>query len=382
MSSELVEAGPSRVCLMINDLGLGGAEKQVALLAESLRARGVDATVLVLFGGGAREQELRAARVPIVHLGFAGRSAGWRMPLIDAVAFARLVRHLRRLRPDVLHAFLLNSHLLAAPAAWLAGIPVLVAGRRSLGAYKQGWPLRRAAERVANRGTDLLIANARAVAVDARHREGVPEGKITVVYNGLPEPAFRSASPARVDTGLPVVLCVANLHAIKGHRYLIDAVARLGERGTPCTLVLAGEGAQRAALQAQAEASGVDARFLGARTDVDQLLARADVVVSPSLEEGLSNSVMEAMAAGRPVVGTDVGGTGELLADGRGVLVPPADPEALATAVGGLLADPVAARRAGAAARAWALGNLGTDSMVNRHLAIYGDLLRARRRVG
>ncbi|MGC9665569.1 glycosyltransferase [Planosporangium sp. 12N6] len=373
---------PRRVCLMINDLGLGGAEKQVVLLAEGLRTRGVEPVVLVLFDGGAREGALRAAGVPVVHLGLARRSAGWRMPFIDAVAFARLVGHLRRLRPDVLHVFLLNSHLLAAPAAWLARVPVLVAGRRSLGAYKERWPLRRAAERLANRGTALLIANAEAVAEDTRRQEGVPADKVTVVYNGLPERAFHPAPPAHVDTDLPVVLCVGNLRAVKGHRYLLDAVGRLGERGTPCTLVLVGEGAERAPLERQAAELGIDVRFLGARTDVDQLLARADLVVSSSLAEGLSNSIMEAMAAGLPVVGTAVGGTGELLADGRGVLVPPADPEALATAIAGLLVDPGSARRTGAAARAWTRATLHVDAMVDRHLVIYRDLLLSRRRRG
>jgi glycosyltransferase involved in cell wall biosynthesis len=185
-------------------------------------------------------------------------------------------------------------------------------------------------------------------------------------------------SPARLDTDLPVVLCVANFHTVKGHQYLLDAVARLREAGTPCTLALAGDGGERSALEAQAAQLGVDTRVLGARTDVDQLLARADIVVSSSLEEGLSNSIMEAMAVGRPVVGTDVGGTGELLADGRGVLVPPADPDALAAAIGGLLADPAAAQRIGAAAREWTRTNLHVDSMVDRHLAIYAELLRGR----
>jgi glycosyltransferase involved in cell wall biosynthesis len=137
--------------------------------------------------------------------------------------------------------------------------------------------------------------------------------------------------------------------------------------------VLAGDGPLRTALERQAADLGVDARFLGRRTDVPALLARADVVVSASLAEGLSNTVMEAMAAGRPVIGTDVGGTGELLRD-RGILVPPADPGALADALEVLLADAGTGTRLAASARAWIERNSSLDAMVDRHLELYGRL--------
>jgi hypothetical protein len=98
--------GPARVCLLIGQLGLGGTEKQVVLLAQGLRDRGIDATVTLMFEGGPREEDLRAAGVPVVHLGFVAGAARPRMLAANVAAFGRLVRHLRRLRPDVLHAFL------------------------------------------------------------------------------------------------------------------------------------------------------------------------------------------------------------------------------------------------------------------------------------
>jgi glycosyltransferase involved in cell wall biosynthesis len=232
---------PARVFLLIGQLGLGGAEKQVVLLARGLRARGVDTTVLVMFAGGPREDALRAAGVPVVHLGFRRRTAGWGMLPSALMAFFRLVGHLRRMRPDVLHAFLIHSYVVAAPAARLAGVPVLVAGRRSLGDFKQGRRLVLALERAATRATDHLIANAEAVAADARRQEGFAQDKITVVYNGLPDSAFDPAPPAVLATDLPVVLCVANFRPYKGHWYLLDAIARLRAEGLPCTLVLVGD---------------------------------------------------------------------------------------------------------------------------------------------
>jgi glycosyltransferase involved in cell wall biosynthesis len=364
----------ARVCLLIGQLGTGGTEKQLTLLARGLRSRGVDTTVLVMFEGGPHEDALHAAGIPVVHLGFARRSAGWRMPLVNVAAFLRLVAHLRCARPDVLHAFLFYSYVTAAPAARLARVPVLVAGRRSLADGKVGRHMLLAVERAATRVTDLLVANARAVAEDTRHTERVRRDKLVVVYNGLPDSAFAPVPPASLVTQLPVLVCIANLRTYKGHRYLLEAVAQLRTRGLPCTLALAGDGPERLALEHQAARLDIDVRFLGIRTDIERLLARADVVVLPSLEEGMSNAVMEAMAAERPIVATNVGGTGELLRD-RGVLVPPGESEALADGIERVLTDPALARRLGRQARAWSREHLLADAMVDRHVFIYRELL-------
>jgi L-malate glycosyltransferase len=283
---------------------------------------------------------------------------------------------LRRERPDIVHAFLFRSYVLGAPIARMARIPVFVAGRRSLGDFKEGRPVALAAERLATRITDLIIANAEAVAADTKRRERV-DGKVEVVYNGLPEHAFAAVSPADVETAGPVVLCVANLRRCKGHRYLLEAMARLRRDGRPCTLLLAGEGQERPSLERQAAALRTDVRFLGQCQDVRPLLARAHVVAHPSLEEGMSNAVMEAMAAGRAIVATSVGGTPELLA-GRGLIVPPADPAALAEAIGRVLTDHGLAARLGQAARSWSHEHLSADAMVDRHVQIYTGLLERR----
>lgn len=380
-AADVLETGPGgrfgRVCLLIGQLGLGGTEKQVVLLAEGLRRRGIDVVVLLMFTGGPRESGLRAAGVRVVRLGFVTNAVGGRMVPANAAAFVRLVRHLRRLRPDVLHAFLFHSYVTAAPAARLAGVPVLIAGRRSLGDFKRGRRILLAVERLATSVTDLLLANAYAVAEDTRRHERVPAGKIKTVYNGLPESAFTPAVPASLETADPVVLCVANLKPDKGHRFLLQAVARLRDQGRSCTLALVGDGPERRALEGQAARLELDVRFLGTRTDIEALLARAQVVALPSLHEGMSNAVMEAMAAGRPVVATDVGGMGELLR-GRGVLVPAANADAMAEALGRVLGDPALAAGLGEQARAWSREHLHADAMVERHVHIYRELVERR----
>jgi glycosyltransferase involved in cell wall biosynthesis len=383
--SQAVAGGPrprrrrvERVCLVIGQLGLGGTEKQVAVLAAGLRHRDVEVTVVVLRKGGAREDILREAGVPLINLNLPAQgNQPWKSPLIIALALNRLTRTLLRLRPDVVHAFLLHSYLLAPPSARLARVPVCVAGRRSLSDFKAGIRFAVAGERIVARMTDLLIANANAVADDVVRTEGVARDKIRVVYNALTDSAFELALPAKLDSSVPVVVCVANLKATKGHRYLLEAAAQLRDRGLACTYALVGAGPEQGRLQHQAETLGLDVRFLGARTDIAALLARADVVVLPSLTEGMSNAVMEAMAAGKPVVATTAGGTAELI-EGRGVLVPPADAAALAAGLERVLRDPVGARLTAEAAREWSRRFLHLDGMVDRHLAIYSELLEAQ----
>ena len=114
---------PARVCLLIGQLGLGGTEKQVVLLAQGLRARGIETSVCLLFEGGPREEALAAAGVPVVHLGFPSSTARLRALPGSVAAFARLVSHLRRERPDVLHAFLYHSYVTAAPPASASTTP-------------------------------------------------------------------------------------------------------------------------------------------------------------------------------------------------------------------------------------------------------------------
>jgi glycosyltransferase involved in cell wall biosynthesis len=367
-------AGLRRVAFLMGELELGGTEKQLFLLADGLRDRGIEVCVLLLTGGGPYEGSLREAGIEVRRLGFSrGRSSPgvlWR----NLRAFAGLVTTLRRLRPDLLHAFLYRSYVLGPPAARLAGVPVVVAGRRNQSHYKSGRPWVFAVEKIMTAITDHVVANAEAVRDDARSLERIPARKLSVIYNGLVTDRLDHVEPADVATGHPVVVCVANFKRQKGHPFLLRAAAELLRRGLPCTLVLIGDGPDRARLQVQAKALGVDARFLGRRSDPERFLARADVVVLPSLFEGMSNAVMEAMIMGRPVVATAVGGTPELL-DGRGVLVPPSDSAALADGIASLLDDPGLAAALAAEARAWARKNLDVTRMVDEHVDLYRRLL-------
>ena len=184
----------------------------------------------------------------------------------------------------------------------------------------------------------------------------MPAGRLTVVRNAIRvPPRAQPADPlprAALIRGRPdyVVLTAARLHPQKGHAYLLAAAAQVPD----ATFVLAGGGPLRAELEAQARELGVADRvlFLGERADIPELLAASDLVVLPSLFEGLPVSVLEAMAAERPVVATAIGGTDEAVTHERsGLLVPPRNPEALASAIRRLRSDPDLARRLAKAGR-------------------------------
>jgi glycosyltransferase involved in cell wall biosynthesis len=204
--------------------------------------------------------------------------------------------------------------------------------------------------------------------------------KIRVVHNGIPLEPFergirgdlRERLAGRDDR--PIVLTLARLARQKGIGYLIEAAARVPE----AFFAVAGDGEERAALEAKADAWGVKERFLflGHRRDVPELLASCDVFVLPSLYEGLPVSVLEAMASGKPVIATRIGGTDEAVKDGAtGLLVPPADPTALAEAIRRLLTDRCLAERLGAEAQNWVRREFSDDLMAARVQQIYREAL-------
>jgi len=365
---------PLRVCLLIGEAELGAADRQLVLLAKGLRRRGVDVTVAVL-GAADAEKELRSAGVEVVGLGFRPERPLWS----NLAAVGRLVRQLRRAHADIVHALSFDGRVLGPPLARLAGVPVVVAGRPGLDDDPRRRRWTRAAERFAIGMADLVIADARAVADGARSA-GVPVDRFAVIYDAVPESAFANAVRVRTATECAVVLCVADLRAGGGQHDLIRAAVLLRDRGLACVVRLAGDGPERPALErlvAELDAAllGVRIDLLGAGTDIDDLLAGADVAVFPSTGDGPGSPVARALAARRPVVSTAVGAAPELLADGRGILVAPGDPVRLADGIQAVLRDPAAADRMARRAQAWTREFLGVDAMVDQHLDAYTDLL-------
>ena len=295
-------------------------------------------------------------------------------------------RALRVERPSVFHAHLSwpLACMYGVLAAWLARVPAIV-GTAHLYIDFYQVPTGKRDQRLMMRAMDRVIAVSNEVRERYRVTLGVPPAKLVVVRNGVPIP--RGVQPcdsglrAQLVRGRPdfVVLTPARFHEQKGHVYLLEAAAQVPE----ATFVLAGDGELRPAMEQRARDLGVMDRcvFLGHRSDVPALLAAADVFVLPSLFEGLPISVLEAMAAERPVIATAVGGTDEAVVDGAtGLLVPPRDAVALAAAIRRLRADPPLARQLARAGRARVEADFSSEGAARGVMEVYERLVGAEPR--
>jgi glycosyltransferase involved in cell wall biosynthesis len=240
------------------------------------------------------------------------------------------------------------------------------------------------------RRADVIVGNSDAVLKAVGSRRGVAGGKLVKIYNGVdastytPSPADPANGIPGVPEGAAVVGVVGRLNPIKGHTYIVAAWPEVAKRFPEARLVLVGPSrpADLERLQAEARRTGRADRivFLGQRGDVPRLLPLMDVVAVPSLTEGFSNVVIEAGAAGRPVVATRVGGNPEAIVEGEtGLLVPARDPGALAGAILSLLGDPERGRRMGEAARRRIASLYTVERMVDGYDRLYRSLLDGER---
>jgi len=288
-----------------------------------------------------------------------------RVPLADRLlspaALAALAGLFRRQRPAVVQSHGARSNVYTRLAARMAGVPVVLSTvHNSLFDYDVP-RLRRAgyllAERLTSPLADAVIAVSGAVARDLVGRYRLSEGKVVTIRNGIDAEAFvagRHAGDLRAALELApgdrIIGLTARMTAQKGHRYLLGALPALVERMPRLRCLFVGDGPLRAELEHEAARLGVAGvcRFTGARSDVADVVSLFDVAVLPSLSEGLPFALLEAMALGKPVVATDVGGNPEVVADGEtGFIVPPRHPEALARAITILLEQPLTARAMG-----------------------------------
>ena len=293
-----------------------------------------------------------------------------------------LMRAIQAERPALLHAHLIGAMRCTRGmlAARLAGVPAVVATQQL---YPRSLSRRmRMRQRLISVIVDRYIAVSHAMAAVLR-RGMLFKARVAVIHNAVDVSAFTGSAATthgRGTTGAPqrTVLTVARLNKQKGLEYLIAAVPRLP---SDTQLLIAGEGPDREALEAQARELAVADRvmFLGHRSDVPDLLAACDVFVLPSLFEGLPVSVLEAMAAGKPIVATAIGGTDEAVVHGEtGLLVAPGDPSALAWAIHRLLADSALSRRISAAAMARVRQSFSAEAMAEQTDRLYEDVLQQR----
>lgn len=354
MTSQVVKRVP--VVFVLDTMRVGGTELNAVRTAERLDRKRFDLRVVCLDDDGPIAERYRSIAIPVVTLPL--RSLYGRSMFSSGRRFAR---YLRDERVQIVHAHDMYTNIFATPWALLARTPVIITSRR----WWHSLPNRKLqlGNRAAFRLSDAVLANSAQVARSVQEREGVPSNRIWQVTNFVDDGAFtpltgEQRASTRVRWGIPdgalVAGCVARLVPVKDHGTLLNAFALVRLACPSAHLVLVGDGERRGELEALATRLQVKeaVSFVGELRDEANYHRMFDVSVLCSLSEGFPNSLVEAMAAGVPIVATGVGGILDAVTDGEnGILVPTESPRELAVALSTLLGDAALREGMGAAGR-------------------------------
>ena len=367
---------PARVLFLIDELDVGGTEQQLLELLKRLDRRKYE-PVVCCFRPGRVSREIEDIGVRVVTL--------TKRAKVDPRLIFALWQLIRRERIDLVQTYLFTANTWGRLAAILARVPIIVSSERNVDIWEQGY--KRLLGRWLDRWTHGTVANSQAVKTYLVGK-GLPDEKTRVIHNGVDWQRFTgpvAPDATKTELGIPphhaVVGLLARLEPQKDPHTFLGAAARLADTMPAVSFLVVGGGSLEADLRRAAQELGLGARivFTGPRRDVSRLLAVCDVSVISSLKEGMSNTIMESMAAGKPVVATCVGGNPELIEDQvTGFLVPTSDPARLAAAIHQILADPPLAKAMGLRARARITERFSVDAMVEATERLYDELVEAR----
>jgi sugar transferase (PEP-CTERM/EpsH1 system associated) len=375
------------VAHVIFRLDVGGLENGLVNLINRIPAERFRHAIVSLTDYSAFRQRIQRSDVPVFALN--------KPPGNSPATLARLWLLLRRLRPDIVHTRNLGALEAALPAA-LAGVPVRIHGEhgRDVDDLDGTNTRRQIVRRLYKPFVHQYIALSQDLASYLRHKIRVPTSRIAQIYNGVDSERFHPAGERRdsvpqadfAGPGHFVIGSVGRMQDVKDPLTLARAFARLMETMPEAEqrlrLVMVGDGPLRERVQLTLAEAGVAqyAWLPGERNDVARIMRSFDLFVLPSLAEGISNTILEAMATGLPVLATAVGGNPELIQAGvTGTLVPRDDPESMARAMRAYAESTELCRRHGSEARGAIERKFGMEAMVNAYMAIYDKLLASRR---
>lgn len=349
-------------------LDVGGGELFLRDLARELRRRGVEQHVATVGPAGALAIDLAASGIPVRSFGKTSK--------LGLMTVARMAAWLMRLRPSIVQTHGEAGLFWGVPAAAIARVPSVSLVYQN---YPESWP-KMVASRWLLRWPQRVVTGSHDVERFVRHAFHVPANRVQTIYCGIAPESF--ARVHRQEPARPTIVTVGRLVTRKGHEILIDALSLVRERIADAELVIVGDGPCRAALEHAAHAAGIAhaVRFAGTIHPTHAALGQASVFAFPSLVEPQGLAVLEAFAAGVPVVASRTGGIPEMIVDGvEGLLVEPGDSRALAAALVRMLSDPPFARACTERARL-RLQTFHVAHLTDAYMQIYDDVIAGHAR--
>lgn len=364
---------PIRVAFCITELDPGGAERALTQLVCGLDRTEWEPHVICLGPRGAFADVLESAGVPAICLNARGTFS------VPRVLW-QLTGELRRLRPALLQTFLFHANILGRIAARLAGVKVVVSGLR-VAEHRSAWYGR--IDRWTNSLVNVNVCVSHGVATFSENEVGLRRSKLVVIPNAVDVDRFASATPADLTSfGIPsgsrVLISIGRLEHQKGIDVLIEAIPKIDSLPGDVHFLIVGNGPDAKRLQDQAAELGLNrcVHFANRRDDVPQLLASSTALILPSRWEGMPNVVLEAMAAGKPVIASRVEGVDELVREGiTGRTVSPENPESLAAQIGCLLENKSFVDTAGSHAQQLVKERFTTQEMISSYTNLYAKLI-------
>lgn len=374
-------SSPIKILYTITWMEVGGSQTHLMQVFRLLDRTRFAPSLYCLSGRGNLLDAVSGTGIPV----YSGRFAGLKSPR-GLGSVVELARFMRRERFDIVHNYLLRANVVGSIAARMAGVPVVLCSKRGCH-WRRGLEL--VGARLSNRLADRVTTNANAVREFVHENEKCPTEKMVVIPSGVDTDRFHRPAGGEHKTRLgldprrPVVGIVTRMRVRKGIEEFLQAMIAVRARFPEVQTVVVGEVELDRDLQQMVDAGGLTPHLwlLGRRSDMPEVYAAFDLFVLSSHDEGMSNAILEAMATERPVVATDVGGTGEVVRHGQtGLLVPPRDPTPLAAAIAELLAAPERWPAMGKQGRAVVEEHFSARAMVRQMEALYLDTLQQRGR--
>lgn len=372
-----------KILYVITSTGIGGAEKQLFELVTRLDVERFEPMVCSLKPSGPVGEALQARGIPFFSLDMPD-AGGLRGMAVTMRSVYRLLMLVAALSPDILHTFLFRANQIGRFVALVQGTPVICAVRTQ----EMEKQFHHTCDSKTSFMVDHYTANSEGVREFTITKSRLKPENITTIANGIDMEPFRGSrcdSELKKSLGLApehrVITAVGRLRKEKGYPFLLTAFKGVVEEWPDTRLLIAGEGEEEASLKQHARELGIAEKivFAGLRTDIPAILALSEIFVLSSLWEGMPNAVLEAMAAGRPVVATRVGGVPELVVEGEtGLTVPPSDAAALRQALLSMLKDSERARLMGEKGRERAEKHFDIRLTVRKTEELYMKVLEGR----